>query len=125
MKNSLKFQISTLLIGVLIMAGCASTKKLADSYVGKWNYELETPQGNYNGNMQISQNGNEFTGSLNSDMGSVDLNDLKIENGQLTANFDMMGNTIDMKGSFEGDVFNGTMSAGGYDIPFKATRSKE
>lgn len=125
MKKSYIAPFIALILGIFLVSGCASTKKLVDSYVGKWNYDLETPQGTFSGNMQITHDGNEFHGSLNSDMGSVDLSDLKIEDGKLTANFDMQGNTIDVTGNFEGEVFNGNFSAGGFDMPFKASRSQE
>ena len=111
--------------GIFIFLSCASSKKLVDTYVGKWGYAIETPQGNYNGNMEINQDGKTYSGKLNSDMGSVDLNDLVIKNGKLTANFEMMGNSINIFGDFQGEVFNVTVDAGGFQIPFKATRIKE
>ena len=114
----------SIVLGILFLASCASTKKLVDSYTGKWKYELETPQGNFNGAMEIKHDGDVFHGSLNSDMGSVDLSDLVIEDGKLTANFEMMGNVIDVSGNFNGDIFDGNMSTSGFDMPFKATREK-
>ena len=75
--------------------------------------------------MEINQVGKAFTGKLNSEMGSVDLNDVVINNGNLSANFEMMGNSINISGDFQGEVFNGKVEAGGYQIPFKATRIKE
>jgi hypothetical protein len=119
------FKITAIFFSFLILAACASSKKLADSYAGKWGYEIETPQGNYNGNMEIIKDGKIFTGKLNSDMGSVDLNDLVIKDGKLTANFDMQGNSINISGDFQGEVFNGNVEAGGFQIPFKATKIKE
>lgn len=124
-KSISHLQFIIFLAGVFVFLSCASSKKLVDSYIGKWGYSIDTPQGNYKGNMEINQAGKAFTGKLNSDMGSVDLNDLAITNGKLTANFDMMGNSIHISGDFHGDLFNGTVEAGGYQIPFKATRLKE
>lgn len=112
-------------VGLFVFLSCASSKKLVDSYVGKWGYAIETPQGNYNGNMEITQAGKDFAGKLNSDMGSVDLNDVVIKDGKLTANFEMMGNSINISGDFKGEIFDGTVDAGGFQIPFKATRIKE
>ena len=112
-------------LGLFIFMSCATSKKLAESYTGKWGYDIETPQGNYNGNMEIIQAGKTYTGKLNSDMGSVDLNNLVIKDGKLTADFDMMGNTINISGNFQGEVFNGNVDAGGFQIPFKATRIKQ
>ncbi len=123
MKNSTSL-LFAIIFGIFLISGCASTKKLASAYVGKWNYDLQTPQGNISGNMEIKEAGKDFSGALNSDMGSVDLTDLLIKDGKLTAKFEVQGNEMDLKGDFQGDEFNGTISASGFDIPFKATRAK-
>ena len=125
MKRSLLFNSVILAVILLLWTGCASTKKLSSAYVGKWDYDLDTPQGNIKGYMDIKNDGKVFTASFNSDMGSVDLNDLVIQDGKLTANFDMQGNTIDVSGSFNGDLFDGKIGAGGFEMPFKATREKK
>ena len=124
-KGIFNLQLLIFSLSLLVFLSCASSKKLAGSYTGKWGYSIDTPQGKYDGNMEINQDGKIYKGKLNSDMGSVDLNDLVIKEGKLTANFDMMGNTINISGNFNGEVFDGNVDAGGFQIPFKATRLKE
>ena len=119
------FQIIVFTAGILILFSCASTKKIADCFVGKWGYSIDTPQENNKGHMEISHEGICCKGLLNSEMGSVDLNGLIIKDGQLTANFDRMGNSINISVDFKGKVFNGTAEAGGYRKPFKATKINE
>ena len=124
-KGIFNLQLLIFSISFLVFLSCASSKKLVSSYTGKWGYSIDTPQGKYDGNMEINKDGKAYIGKLNSDMGSVDLKDLMIKDGKLTANFDMMGNTINISGNFNGNVFDGHVDAGGYQIPFKATRLKE
>jgi hypothetical protein len=125
MKRSLLFNSVILAVIMLVWSGCASTKKLTAAYVGKWNYDLDTPQGNIKGYMDVKNDGKVFTAPFNSDMGSVDLNNLVIKDGKLTATFDIQGNTLDVSGSFNGDVFDGKIGGGGFDMPFKASREKK
>jgi len=124
MKRSLRNSSVILSVIMLLWTGCASTKKLASAYVGKWNYDLDTPQGNIKGYMDIKNDGKVYTAAFNSDMGTIDLNNLVIKDGKLTATFDIQGNTLDVSGSFNGDVFDGKIGGGGFEMPFKANRGK-
>ena len=125
MKRSLLNSSVILTVIMLLWTGCASTKKLASAYVGKWNYDLDTPQGNIKGYMEIKNDGKVFTASFNSDMGTIDLNNFVIKDGKLTATFDIQGNTLDVSGNFNGDNFDGKIGGGGFEIPFKANRQKK
>ena len=68
-------------------APAPSVEKAVPGYVGNWAYDLETPQGNFPGVMVIEQEGDVVKGKLTSDQGSVDIDDLKIENDMLTGTF--------------------------------------
>ena len=48
--------------------------------------------------------------------------DLVIEDGKLSAKFDIQGYIITMKGSFEGDTYTGTTNFDGNEFPMNATR---
>ena len=52
--------------------------------------------------MTINETEQGYTGNLSSYMGAVDLDDLVIEDGKLTSNFDLQGYKIDFHGTFEG-----------------------
>jgi len=126
MKNI--FTRSFLLIAVLglLWTGCKTSSKVSESskYVGEWHYIFEMEGNSIAAYMTINKADDGFTGSLNSDMGSVGLDDLKIEEGNLTANFDIQGYVMDLKGTFNGNVFSGTVGADGNEFPMEATRKE-
>jgi hypothetical protein len=102
--------------------GCATTKVTTPNYVGRWNYEIDTPQGRQTGWIILNKEGKEVTGSINSDMGSTDLRDLKIENNIMTANFYAFDMDMDLSGEFAQDVLNAKIIVQGYEIPFTANK---
>jgi hypothetical protein len=119
------FNLNTLVIvaGSLIILSCAASKTSVDPYVGEWHYTFPTMDGGeMDATMTINKADAGYTGFLSSEIGSVDLEDLVIEEGNLIANFDIQGYGIDMKGTFNGDTFTGTTSIDGNDIPMNATR---
>ena len=125
MKN---FQITRFLSFILLtvfFAGCAATKVTTPNYVGRWNYEIDTPQGRQSGWIILNKEEKEVTGSINSDMGSADLRDLKIENNLLTANFYAFDMDMDLSGEFVEDVLNAKIVVQGYEIAFIANKVKE
>ena len=106
-----------------LLYSCAGTKKAkVDPYVGNWEYTAETPDGNLDVVMTIEKSEDGYEGSLSSDMGSVDIQDLKIEDGQLTGWFDMQGYELSVKGTFEDTKFTGMTSIDTYEIPMNATK---
>ena len=124
MKNF--FSIYTLVIVALSfqLLSCAGSKtsKKVDPYIGDWEYVAETPQGDLNVTMSIEKAEEGYTGMLSSDMGSVDLEDLKIEDGKMTATFFIESYEIGMKGTFEGEKFIGSSDFDGNEMPIDATK---
>ncbi|MDZ7608508.1 MAG: hypothetical protein U5K79_23645 [Cyclobacteriaceae bacterium] len=59
---------------------------------------------------------------LSSQMGSVDLQELVIADGKLTAKFDIQGYMMSLKGGFEGDTYTGSVIIDGNEFPMIATR---
>jgi len=55
-------------------------------------------------------------------MGSVDLEDVKIEEGKMTAVFYLESYEIPMKGNFEGEKFTGSSNWEGTEMPIDATK---
>jgi len=107
------------------MFSCAGSKKTkVDPYIGEWEYTAQTPDGDLDVVMTISKTETGYSGFLSSDMGSVDMDDLKIEDGNLTASFEIQGYELPMKGTFSGDTYTGTTSWDGNDMPMNATKKK-
>jgi hypothetical protein len=125
MKTSEIIRFFLIAMITLVWTGCATTKVTTPNYVGRWNYDLDTPQGRYAGWIILNQEGKEVKGTMNSDMGSVDLRDLKIEDNFMTANFYIMDMDMDLSGEFVEDVLNAKITVQGYEMPFKATKVKE
>ena len=119
------FNLNTLAIitGLFLMMSCAASKKSADPYIGEWHYTFPSMDGGeMKAVMTINAIEGGYSGFLSSDMGSVDLEDLVIDDGKLTAKFDIQGYGITMSGSFEGDTYTGITSFDGNDFPMNATR---
>lgn len=106
------------------MGGCAASKMAKNNPEGTWNYTVKnTPDGNLTGTMSIQQNGEGYTGNLSSDAGKVDLNNVTIEDNQLSSNFYIQGTYLELKGAFTGDTFTGSVDAGGQSFPVEAIRA--
>ena len=121
------FNLSMLAAAVfsLLILGCASSKTKVNPYVGEWHYTFPTMEGGeMNAVMTINEIENGYSGFLSSEMGSVDLQDLVIEDGQLTAKFDIQGYILTMKGAFEGETYTGTTNIEGNEFPMNATRKQ-
>ena len=103
---------------------CKTGKSTASRYVGDWHYTFEMEGTEYAAFMTINSVEDGYTGSLTSDMGSVYLDDLVIEEDKLTATFDIQGYVMDLKGTFDGEAFHGSTSIDGYEFPMEAVRQK-
>lgn len=125
MKRFFNLYILAAIVYSCLLYSCAGTKtSKVDPYVGDWDYVAETQQGSLDVTMTIEKAEEGYTGMLSSDMGSVDLEDLKIEDGKMTAVFYIESYEIPMKGTFEGDKFIGSNSWEGNEMPIDATKKK-
>lgn len=107
-----------------LMFNCAGSKTSSkvDPYIGEWEYVAETPQGSLDVTMTIEKGEDGYAGSLNADVGSVGLEDLKIEDGKLTATYYIESYEIPIQGTFEGDKFKGSNTWDGNEMPIDATK---
>ena len=95
----------------LFVFGCASSKKAVDISIGTWDHVVkDTPYGDVKGYMVIAKEGDNYTGSLNSDQGSISIENLTIQDGNLKGMFYMEGTEIQMSGTFEGTTYTGKVS---------------
>jgi hypothetical protein len=112
---------------LFIWMGCASTKTsktAAPNYIGTWNYTLETPEGEQNGSLIFTQEGDVVVGTIGSDGGSQSLEKLVISEEKVSGIFDFQGYEINLTGDFAENILDGLMSVSGYDIPFTATKQE-
>jgi len=113
-------------IALFIISSCGSSKSAAkvDPYVGDWSILIsDTPQGDVLATMNILKNeAGEYTGTVNSDMGLINLNNVKIIESKLTATFITQDMDFDLTGTFEDVLFKGYVSGMGAD--FKADGKK-
>ena len=107
----------TLLLSVLLLAGCASTKKAAEHPLsGMWDYAVDTPEGVYNGVISITEAEGSLVGSITSDAlsGTMDLTDLIFADNKLSFKFDSgQYGVLDLNVTVDGDSFNGAISVPG------------
>jgi hypothetical protein len=75
------------------------------------------------GDFVIAKDSDTYTGMLNSSQGSLELQDVKIEDGNLSCNFDYSGYKIMMTGKFEGENFTGKLTADYNDFPVTAVKN--
>ena len=123
MKKFLNLNLIVAIVLSGLLYNCAGTKKAkVDPYIGSWEYTAQTDNGNLDVVMKIEKAEDGYVGSLNSDMGSVDLQDLKIEDGQMTGWFEMQGYELSIKGTFEDTKFTGITSIDTYEMEMNATK---
>lgn len=123
----------------LSFSGCSSSKKATKgnetsnkiipaqsnaAYAGTWSYLVKgTPDGDTKGDMIITMNGNVPKGVLSVSGAQTEIQDLKIENNVLTGVFYYNGMTINMAGTFTGNLYEGKVEAQGYAFPMTATKN--
>ena len=80
---------ATLFFVVALLAGCAGTRQAADpadALVGTWAYTVETPEGDYSGQLTFEKIAGDLTGTVTSEALSnpADLEDIAFDGTQLT-----------------------------------------
>ncbi len=108
------------LLSSIMITNCGSKKSavMVDPYIGAWSLIVEsTPQGNVSATMSITKNTEGvYSGSVSSDVGAFNLNDLKIVDGKLSAGFMIQDAEFDLIGNFENLLFKGNVSGMGEDF---------
>ena len=113
-----------IIASVAYLSGCGSTRMAMKKYAGSWEYHIDTPDGPIDATMIIAHDGEKFTGTMEAAQRSLELEDLKIEDGKLTAHFYYGNYLIDIAGEFNEDEFTGTLGPPDYQMSFTATRVK-
>jgi len=101
------------LLAVGLLSSCATSKNAANSPVGTWDYMVkDTPYGDIEGQLIISQENGDYLGELRSGMGNTTLDDFSIEGDSFSANARLQGTSLKLAGMIEGDNLKGTIDAG-------------
>jgi hypothetical protein len=94
---------------------------------GKWTISAEAMGQPVTITMDLTQNGDGFSGKLSSMLGEGTLNDGKISENKITgtAKISVMNQDLELKmnGTIEGDSMSGTLDSPLGVIPFTATKS--
>ena len=117
----------SILLSVLLVAGCASTKKAAEHPLsGMWEYAVDTPEGVYNGVITIAEANGALMGSITSDAlsGAMDLSNLVFAENKLSFKFDSgQYGVLDLNVTVDGDSFAGAISMPGVgDMPVTGSK---
>ena len=117
------------LIALFMITSCGTGKNAVkvDPYIGAWSILIEdTPQGDVSSTMTILKNeSNEYSGTVVSDVGTFELNNLSITDSKISANFVVQDMDFDITGTFESTVFKGFISGMGEDYTANGTKIVE
>ena len=84
---------------------------------GKWNLTIKTPMGDQNGVLTLAQDGDSLTGDMSGAMGSVPIENGRVEGGSLKWNAKVtspMPITLEFDGKQDGDNLNGSVKLGAF-----------
>jgi len=120
MKKNIIRNFALLLTVLLAFSSCASTKIAKnpnDAYIGEWDYVVEELPVDIDGVLIITEVEGVLNGTLSNPMGEMQIGEIAIVEGVLSASFDADGNFIDLSGTFEGDSYNGVLTVQDTDFP--------
>ena len=127
MKNYFKLSSLLVVLTALIWAGCAPmpTGSAPKSFAGDYETLVKNvPDGDLTGVFSIKQDGKIYSALLNSDYGSKDIEDFKIEGNIVTGYFYLESYKVNIKGEIMGDNIKGKFSAEGYSFPWTAMKKQ-
>ena len=84
---------------------------------GTYDVVTKTPMGDQQGKFTVNVIGDTFTGNVSGPMGSMDVQDGKVDGNKLTWKMDMkvpMPMTLDCDATVDGDAINGNVKAGAF-----------
>lgn len=110
-------------------ANTATTTNSAVDVSGKWTMMAHAGGDGIMVSLDIKKDGDKYTGTMSSDMGSGTLENVVINGknikGVMKATINGQPMEINMEGTIEGDTMNGNLSGGGIpSIPFTANKDK-
>ena len=115
-------KFSIFICTLALAVGCATVDSKPDPFVGIWDYELHyLPQGEPLGVMTINKTEDGYSVSLNENI----LKDVAFEDNKLVSgHFIGQGYHVDVKGTFEGNSFEGMIDAEGNTFRMTAVKQE-
>ena len=110
---------------MLLMVGvaCKASKEAVWTPAGSWDFVVKnTPEGDVNGVLVLTKNGDGYTATMSTPDGNIELDDVKVEDKTFTAVLNYSGYQLDVEGKFEGESLNGTIAMGYDSFTLTATR---
>lgn len=93
---------------------------------GAWDCVVKSPLGDQQSVFTIASNGDSFTGDMVGAMGSLDVEDGKVEGNKLSWKMNLkvpMPMTLDCQATVDGDAITGSAGAGAFgSFPLSGTR---
>ncbi|MGN6358593.1 MAG: hypothetical protein ACTHLU_14095 [Novosphingobium sp.] len=87
------------------------------SVAGTYDIVTKSPMGDQKGQFTVNVDGDTFTGTVTSPMGSMDVTDGKVDGNKLTWKMDMkvpMPMTLEGEATVDGDAISGQVKAGAF-----------
>jgi hypothetical protein len=87
------------------------------SVAGTYDVMTKTPMGDQSGVFTVEVDGGSFTGMINGAMGSMDVQNGKVDGNRLTWTMDMkvpMPMTLECEATVDGDALSGSVKAGAF-----------
>lgn len=99
----------------LFILGCSTLDKRVDTLVGVWDYEIfNLPRGEPVGYFTLSKIDDQYNLVLSNAKGLLEVEDVSIEKECIVGGqFVSEGYTIDLRGVFDGNTFEGNIDAEG------------
>ena len=112
--NMLSKLLLALCLSVLIL-GCSTLDERVDPLVGVWDYEIfNLPRGEPVGYFTLSKIDDQYNLVLSNAKGLLEVEDVSIEKERIVGGqFVSEGYTIDLRGVFDGNTFDGNIDAEG------------
>src|ERR1700728_1708181 len=97
------------------------------SFTGNWKVIINSPMGNQESTLSLSEAGNHLTGKQSSMFGSGEIQNGAVEGNNATWSIEMtspIAITLKFSAQVDGDAISGTVNAGAFgDSPFKGSRA--
>lgn len=93
---------------------------------GAWDVVVKSPLGDQASVLTVNSDGSSFTGSMSGAMGSLDVEDGKVDGDKLTWKLNLkvpMPMTLDCEATVDGDTITGSAGAGAFgSFPLSGSR---
>jgi hypothetical protein len=97
------------------------------SFTGTWKIVINSPMGNQESSLSLSEAGNKLTGKQSSMFGSGDIQNGAVNGNQATWSIEMtspIAITLEFSAQVDGHTITGVCKAGAFgDSPFKGSRT--